>query len=98
MVCIIFFTCHNTETTCHCLVDTWSIYIVTYLGATLDQSMSGEYMGQNVVKKVNTRLKFLYRSSSYLNAKVRKLLASALIQAHFDSVQTFGTEGSVSKN
>ena len=30
MVYIIFFTCHYTETTRHCLVDTWSIFIVIY--------------------------------------------------------------------
>ena len=36
------------------------------------------------IKKINSKLKFLYRTGAYLNCKVKKLLVSALIQSHFD--------------
>jgi len=57
---------------------------VKYLGAELDQSLSGENMGNNVIQKGNSRLKFLYRNGKYLSKHTKKLLASALIQCHFD--------------
>ena len=57
---------------------------VKYLGATIDQNMSGKTMGTNVVKKVNSGLKFLYRKSGFLNFSHRKLLCSALLQCRFD--------------
>ena len=41
-------------------------------------------MGGNVVKKVNSVLRFLYRKSSYLKFRNRKLLCSALLQSRFD--------------
>ena len=37
-----------------------------------------------VLKKVYARLKFLYRKSKFLDFNTRKLLASALIQCHYD--------------
>ena len=57
---------------------------VTYLGAQLDNNLSGENMANKVLKKVNARIKFLYRNVSYLNVTTRKMLASALIQCHYD--------------
>ena len=57
---------------------------VKYLGVVLDQDMSGRTMGSNVVKKVNSVLKFFYRKNSFLNYTNRKLLCSALIQSRFD--------------
>ncbi len=57
---------------------------VKYLGVTLDQDISGKTMGDNVVKKINSVLKFLYRKNSYLKYNHRKLLSSALIQSRFD--------------
>lgn len=57
---------------------------IRYLGLDLDQSLSGEVTGVKVIKKANSRLKFLYRRGSYLNLYTKKLLVSALIQCHYD--------------
>ena len=38
---------------------------VKYLGVTLDQDMTGKTMGGNVVRKINSVLRFLYRKSSF---------------------------------
>ena len=56
---------------------------VTYLGCILDESLSGESMALNVVSKINTRLKFLYRKGKFLSPQLRRLLCNALIQPHF---------------
>ena len=39
---------------------------VKYLAVILDQNLRGDSMGGNIVKKVNSVLKFLRRKSSYL--------------------------------
>ena len=57
---------------------------VKYLGVVLDQDMTGKTMGGNVVRKVNSVLKFLYRKSSFLKFRNRKLLCSALLQSRFE--------------
>ena len=57
---------------------------VTYLGCILDESLSGESMALNVVSKINTRLKFLYRKNKFLSPQLRRLLCNAIIQPHFD--------------
>ena len=57
---------------------------VTYLGVDLDQSLDGNYIAENTLKKGNSRLKFLCGHAKFLNTNSRKLLASALIQCHFD--------------
>lgn len=57
---------------------------VKYLGATIDQFLSFEFMANSIIKKANSRLKFLYRKSEYLSLHTKKLLVSALIQCHFD--------------
>ena len=57
---------------------------VKYLGVVLDQDMTGKTMGGNVVRKVNSVLKFLYRKSSFLKFRNRKLLCYALLQSRFD--------------
>ena len=41
-------------------------------------------MASKVLKKLNAKLKFLYRQSRYLNPAYWRLLCSALIQPHFD--------------
>ena len=41
-------------------------------------------MASKVLKKLNAKLKFLYRQSRYLNPAYWRLLYSALIQPHFD--------------
>ena len=57
---------------------------VTYLGCIFDESLSGESVALNVVSKINTRLKFLYRKDKFLSPQLRRLLCNALIQPHFD--------------
>ena len=57
---------------------------VSYLGCILDESLSDESMALNVVSKINTRLKFLYRKNKFLSPQLRRLLCNALIQPHFD--------------
>ena len=41
-------------------------------------------MASKVLKKINTKLKFLYRQSRYLTPVYRRLLCNVLIQPHFD--------------
>ena len=57
---------------------------VKYLGAQIDQDLSGTSMGTTVISKVNSGLKFMYRRCSSLKLKERKLLCSALLQSRFD--------------
>jgi hypothetical protein len=57
---------------------------VKYLGAELEQTLSGEAMGELVIKKANSRLKFLHRNARNFDIKTKKLLTSALVQCHFD--------------
>ena len=57
---------------------------VTYLGCILDDTASGESMALNVINKVNSKLKFLYRKNRFLSPQLRRLLCNALIQPHFD--------------
>ena len=68
--------CNSSEIN-HCSV-------VKYLGAELDQSLDGEVMAGKVLNKVYSRLKNLYRKSKFLNQNTKKLLASALVQCHYD--------------
>ena len=55
---------------------------VTYLGCILDESLSGDSMALHVLYKINSRLKFLYRS---LSKPLRRLLCNAMIQPFFDA-------------
>ena len=57
---------------------------VEYLGCLLDSILSGEEMALKVLKKVNGRLRYLYRQGKYLNSRLRRMLCNALIQPHFD--------------
>ena len=57
---------------------------VSYLGCILDNTLSGESMALNVINKVNSKLRFLYRNKSFLNPQLRRLMCNALIQPHFD--------------
>ena len=57
---------------------------VEYLGCLLDSTLSGEEMALKVLKKVNGRLRFLYRQGKYLNPRLRRMLCNTLIQPHFD--------------
>ena len=57
---------------------------VTYLGCILDENLSGESMATRILSKINGRLRFLYRKQHFLDFSLRRLLANALIQPHFD--------------
>ena len=52
---------------------------VTYLGCILDETMSGESLALKVIKKINSRLKFLHRKNKFLTPALRRLLCNALI-------------------
>ena len=54
---------------------------VKYLGLNLDDQLSGEAIVNNIVQKVNTRLKDLERQFSFLE---EKSVCTALIQCHLD--------------
>ena len=57
---------------------------VKYLGLQLDDDLSGESIVNEITKKVNSRLRFLYRYKDYLSTESRITLCNALIQCHFD--------------
>ena len=46
--------------------------------------MSRESMALKVIKKINQKLKFLYRKNRFLTPELRRLLCNAIIQPHFD--------------
>ena len=48
-------------------VDVRRVDKVRYLGVTLDQHLSGQVQAMSVVKKVGSRLGFLYRGASFLD-------------------------------
>ena len=66
---------------------------VKYLGAVLEQCLSGETMVKSIVQKANARLKFLYRKQKFLNLHSKKLLVMSLIQCHFDYACSFWYPG-----
>ena len=57
---------------------------VVYLGLELNQYLDGEQIVLNILKKVHSRLRFLYRQANYFNAKVKKTICSALVLCLFD--------------
>ena len=59
-------------------------HTVTYLGWVLDENLSGEPTALQVIKKINTRLRFLYSKNRFLSQPLRRLLCDAMIQPHFD--------------
>ena len=57
---------------------------VVYLGCTLAENNSGEDMAIEVIKKINKKLKFLWRKHKFLNFDLRRVLFNAIIEPHFD--------------
>jgi len=78
-------------------VDITSTNTVKYLGVQIDQNMSGTSMGNSVVKRINSRIKFLYRKQIYLNRKIRIMLSSALVLPIFDYACTSWYNGQCKK-
>ena len=56
---------------------------VKYLGIDLDQSLTGERVADKIICKSNAKLKFVYRHTTHIKMKTKKLLTTALIQCHF---------------
>ena len=44
---------------------------VKYLGVIIDNHLSGEYIVESIVHKVNNRLRFLYRQARFLDVKCK---------------------------
>ena len=57
---------------------------VENLGCQLDSKLRGEALASKVLRKINSKLKFLYRKSINVTPVFRRLLGNALIQSHFD--------------
>ena len=57
---------------------------IEYLGCILDRSMSGESVALSVLKKINYKLKFLYRQNRFFSRSIRRLLCNSIIQPNFD--------------
>jgi hypothetical protein len=60
------------------------VHNIKYLGAQLDYCLSGQNMYEQIIKKVNSALKYLYRKKDFLSQKLKKNITNALIQPHFD--------------
>ena len=58
--------------------------VVEYLGCLLDENMSGEAMAKMILKKVSSKMKFLYRQSRFLSYPLKRMLCNTLIQPHYD--------------
>ena len=41
-------------------------------------------MVENILSKINNKLKFLYRKQRFLNKNIRRILCNSLIQPHYD--------------
>ena len=48
---------------------------VKYLGAILDQTLSGESMVNSILQRANARLKFLYRKQNFFNFHTKNFLS-----------------------
>ena len=59
---------------------------VKYLGDLTDNNLSGEYIVDSILNKVNNRLRFLYRQAKVLDVKCKSSVCSALISCHLDYV------------
>ena len=57
---------------------------VTYLGCLRDETMCGELMALKIIKRINQKLKFLFRKNGFLIPRLRRFLCNAIIQPHFD--------------
>ena len=58
--------------------------MVEYLGSCLEADLSEESMAVKPLRKINTKLQFLYRQNEFLSPKLRRLLCNSSIQPHFD--------------
>lgn len=87
--CILFGSVHkiNKTTELNILCNNVKLSSTTsikYLGALIDQHLSGNQMYESVIKKISSTLRFFYRNKRYLCKDVRKMLVNSLIQPRFD--------------
>ena len=54
-------------------IDIKQNFQVTYLGCILDEPMSGEPMAYKTIKKINSRLNYLFRKKHFLTTSLRSL-------------------------
>ena len=54
-------------------IDIKQNFQVTYLGCILDEPMSGEPMTYKTIKKINSRLNYLFRKKHFLTKSLRSL-------------------------
>ena len=66
---------------------------VKYLGAYIEQDLSGSNMVNTIFSKLNSCIKFLYRNKSFLGLRERKLLCNSLLQPRFDYACIFWYKG-----
>ncbi len=57
---------------------------INYLGCVLDNSLSGTSMARKVFGKVNARIKFISRYAGFSDRDSLMVLATGLVQSHFD--------------
>ena len=57
---------------------------VKYLGVMLDENLSGETHASSILKKVASRMSFLYRNSCFLDIQSKRTLCGALVQPILD--------------
>ena len=57
---------------------------VEYLGCLLDNNFCGESVARKALKKINGKLKTLYRQIIFLNPACKRLLCNTLNLPHFD--------------
>ena len=87
--CILFGTKHRLNKGSSLGIKYGEIHIkqyhtVTYLGCLLDETLSEESMAFQIINKINSSLRFLYRKNRFLYPPPRRLLCNSLIQTHFD--------------
>ena len=65
---------------------------MTYLGCILDEKLPGESgESTHVIKKVNSRLRFIYRQSKFLNIRLSRLLCNGMMKLSLIMHVTLGT-------
>ena len=58
--------------------------MVEYLVCCCDTNLNGEPMTMKSLRKINTKLNFLYTQNEFLNPELYKLWCNSLVQSHFD--------------
>jgi hypothetical protein len=71
--------------------------VLNNIGIMIDQFLSGDLIVSSIIKRVNQRLKCLYRNRNCLSLQSRKTLCSTLIQCHFDYTCACWYEGLTKK-